>query len=91
MSDTTEICQHKWTDVYNGTKCQLCETFYPFGCAPWDDEVKDGFDFGDGSDEPDEWDDYEEDGPDDYEEDGPMDLEDAFDRSIERAFARFKP
>ncbi len=74
----TEVCPHKWVDDYYGTKCILCETFYPFGCAPWDDEVKDGFDFGDDSEE---WN--------DYDEDGPLDLEDAFDRSIERAFARF--
>ncbi len=82
MSDQTAVCQHKWTDVYNGTKCLLCETFYPFGCAPWDDEVKDGFDFGNDSDEPDEWD--------EDEEDGALDLEDRFDRSIARAFERFK-
>jgi hypothetical protein len=37
----TEVCQHKWVDEYYGTKCVLCETFYPFGCAPWDDQAND--------------------------------------------------
>jgi hypothetical protein len=74
----TEVCQHKWVDEYYGTKCVLCETFYPFGCAPWDDDVKDGFDFGDDSEDQDEWD--------DYEEDGPMDLEDQLECALDRAF-----
>ena len=33
----SEICKHEWVDEYYGTKCKLCETFYPYGCAPWDD------------------------------------------------------
>lgn len=71
-------CPHTWVDEYYGTKCQTCGTFYPFGCAPWDCDVRDGFDLGDDSEEPDEWD--------DYEEDGPLDLEDQLERALDIAF-----
>lgn len=40
-------CEHEWAEEYYGTRCAKCKTFYPHGCAPWDDDVRDGFDFGD--------------------------------------------
>jgi len=46
-------CQHEWVDEYYGTKCTKCETSYPHGCAPWDEDVEEGFDFGDDYDEED--------------------------------------
>jgi len=31
-------CQHDWKEEYYGTRCMKCDLFYPYGCAPWDDE-----------------------------------------------------
>lgn len=33
-----ENCKHEWIDEYYGTKCNKCNLFYPYGCAPWDME-----------------------------------------------------
>lgn len=30
-------CAHEWREEYYGTRCVQCDTFYPFGGAPWDD------------------------------------------------------
>ena len=32
-----EDCSHEWHEEYYGYHCSLCDLFYPFGCAPWDD------------------------------------------------------
>lgn len=53
-----EECKHNWKEEYYGTRCDICNLFYPFGCAPWDDD-----------EEPDDdRDDYDDDLPDEFEE-----------------------
>jgi hypothetical protein len=42
---------HAWDDEYYGTRCTKCGLFYPFGCAPWDDNESD-----DGGEGEEEWD-----------------------------------
>lgn len=49
--DGTLFGNHKWVEEYYGTRCTKCKTFYPHGCAPWDEEVREGFDFNDGDTE----------------------------------------
>lgn len=78
-NDGTLFGSHEWVETYYGTQCRRCETFYPHGCAPWDDDMREGFDFGDDSGPEDEWDEW-----DDYEEDGPLDLEDQLDNALDR-------
>ena len=34
-------CRHEWKEVYYGYQCIRCNTFYPFGCAPWDEAEDD--------------------------------------------------
>ena len=29
--------KHEWEDNYYGHQCKRCDTFYPFGHAPWND------------------------------------------------------
>ena len=36
-SQMTEECNHNWTEEYYGTRCTICNLFYPHGCAPWDE------------------------------------------------------
>jgi hypothetical protein len=47
-------CHHQWSEEYYGTRCKKCDTFFAFGCEPWDyyddhgysSAVDDGYDDG---------------------------------------------
>lgn len=36
-------CKHQWKEEYYGTRCKKCDTFYAFGCAPWEYYDDDGY------------------------------------------------
>lgn len=58
-NDGTLCGAHEWQETYYGTECRRCKTFYPHGCAPWDDGPVETDDFDDEEISSDTFDDFD--------------------------------